>query len=153
MAGAGQRRQAEGDQVAERLEPAGHRRGQGLLGCDVWEHSYYLDFRNRRPDYLQNWVDNLANYEYAEAQLKSALMTRCPAGASKTRPPRCEVPCPTACLFPMVCFTRCSPAERAGGILRYGAGRWAVYCYKNLQGGTGHENVVLRQAVDLRGVA
>ena len=46
--------------------------GKALLGCDVWEHSYYLDFRNVRPDYLQNWVDNLANYEYAEAQLKAA---------------------------------------------------------------------------------
>ncbi|MEA2726084.1 MAG: superoxide dismutase, Fe-Mn family, partial [Acetobacteraceae bacterium] len=43
--------------------------GKVLLGCDVWEHSYYLDFRNRRPDYLQNWLDNLANYEYAEAHL------------------------------------------------------------------------------------
>jgi Fe-Mn family superoxide dismutase len=43
--------------------------GKVLLGCDVWEHSYYLDFRNRRPDYLQNWVDVLANYEYAAAQL------------------------------------------------------------------------------------
>jgi superoxide dismutase, Fe-Mn family len=43
--------------------------GKVLLGVDVWEHSYYLDFRNRRPDYLQNFVDNLANYEYAEAQL------------------------------------------------------------------------------------
>ena len=37
--------------------------GRALLGCDVWEHSYYLDFRNRRPDYVQNWLDNLANYE------------------------------------------------------------------------------------------
>jgi Fe-Mn family superoxide dismutase len=46
--------------------------GKVLLGCDVWEHSYYLDFRNVRPDYLQNWVDNLANYEFAEAQLKAA---------------------------------------------------------------------------------
>ena len=46
--------------------------GKALLGCDVWEHSYYLDFRNVRPDYLQNWIDNLANYEYAEAQLKAA---------------------------------------------------------------------------------
>jgi Fe-Mn family superoxide dismutase len=43
--------------------------GKALLGCDVWEHSYYLDFRNRRPDYLQNWLDNIANYEFALAQL------------------------------------------------------------------------------------
>jgi Fe-Mn family superoxide dismutase len=43
--------------------------GKVLLGCDVWEHSYYLDFRNRRPDYLQNWMDKLANYDYAASQL------------------------------------------------------------------------------------
>jgi superoxide dismutase, Fe-Mn family len=46
--------------------------GKALLGCDVWEHSYYLDFRNRRPDYLQNWVDKIANYEFAAAQLQKA---------------------------------------------------------------------------------
>ena len=43
--------------------------GKTLLVCDVWEHAYYVDFRNRRPDFLQNWLDNLANYEYAAAQL------------------------------------------------------------------------------------
>ncbi len=40
--------------------------GKALLGVDVWEHSYYLDFRNRRPDYVQNWLDKIANYAYAE---------------------------------------------------------------------------------------
>ena len=35
-----------------------------ILGVDVWEHSYYIDYRNRRPDYLKAWVDHLINWEY-----------------------------------------------------------------------------------------
>ena len=55
--------------TANGSNPLAEKQGKVLLGCDVWEHAYYLDFRNVRPNYLQNWVDNLANYEYAEAQL------------------------------------------------------------------------------------
>jgi superoxide dismutase len=35
-----------------------------IPGCDVWEHSYYIDYRNRRPDYLQAFVDHLINWDY-----------------------------------------------------------------------------------------
>ena len=34
-----------------------------LLGCDVWEHSYYVDFKNKRPDYLKRFIDNLVHWE------------------------------------------------------------------------------------------
>ncbi len=43
-----------------------------ILGCDVWEHSYYIDYRNRRPDYLKAFVDNLVNWEYVEKMFAEA---------------------------------------------------------------------------------
>ena len=40
-----------------------------ILGCDVWEHSYYVDYRNRRPEYLDNFFEKLVNWEFVESQL------------------------------------------------------------------------------------
>ena len=36
---------------------------KALLGCDVWEHSHYIDYRNARPKYLEAFIDNLVNWE------------------------------------------------------------------------------------------
>jgi superoxide dismutase, Fe-Mn family len=38
--------------------------GAPILGCDVWEHSYYIDYRNARQKYLEAFVDNLVNWDY-----------------------------------------------------------------------------------------
>tara|TARA_B100000674_G_scaffold307740_1_gene255601 strand:+ start:16 stop:609 length:594 start_codon:yes stop_codon:yes gene_type:complete len=38
-----------------------------ILGCDVWEHSYYIDYKNKRPDYLNNFFDKLINWEYVDS--------------------------------------------------------------------------------------
>ena len=40
--------------------------------CDVWEHSYYIDYRNRRPDYLKAFVENLVNWEYVDQLFSKA---------------------------------------------------------------------------------
>ena len=43
-----------------------------ILGCDVWEHSYYIDYRNARPKYLEAWFDGLVNWEYVEQMFEAA---------------------------------------------------------------------------------
>jgi Fe-Mn family superoxide dismutase len=43
-----------------------------LLTCDVWEHAYYLDYQNRRPDFVQTFLDKLVNWEFAAANLARA---------------------------------------------------------------------------------
>ena len=36
---------------------------QALVTCDVWEHAYYIDYRNRRPDYVETFLDHLINWD------------------------------------------------------------------------------------------
>ena len=40
-----------------------------LLGCDVWEHSYYVDYQSRRPEYLENFFEKLINWEFVASNL------------------------------------------------------------------------------------
>lgn len=43
-----------------------------LLVCDLWEHAYYLDYKNERPKFLDAFLTKLANWRFAEAQFQAA---------------------------------------------------------------------------------
>ena len=64
----------EGDSALEITKTANAdlplKHGQkALLTMDVWEHAYYIDFRNARPNYISNFLDNLINWEFAAQNL------------------------------------------------------------------------------------
>jgi Fe-Mn family superoxide dismutase len=44
-----------------------------LFTVDVWEHAYYLDYQNRRVDFVRTVLDNLANWDFVAAQLEKAI--------------------------------------------------------------------------------
>lgn len=43
-----------------------------ILACDVWEHAYYIDYRNKRPDYVSIFIEHMINWDFANIHLEKA---------------------------------------------------------------------------------
>jgi len=65
-------KKADGSVDIVNMGPAGTPLTTGdkaLLCIDVWEHAYYIDYRNRRPDFVTTFLNSLANWDFAAANL------------------------------------------------------------------------------------
>ena len=58
--------------------------GAPLLVCDLWEHAYYLDYKNDRPGFLGVWFDGVANWSFVDRQFKAARGEGTPFAYPKT---------------------------------------------------------------------
>ena len=70
--------QAKPDGTIETLKTANGdtallKEGVPVLGCDVWEHAYYLDYKQDRKGYLEAWFDKIINWEFAGKQYDAAV--------------------------------------------------------------------------------
>ena len=67
--------------------------GTPILGVDVWEHSYYIDYRNARPKYLEAFVDNLINWDYVLEAVRGSdgLMAADHPAKPRTQPGLCSL--------------------------------------------------------------
>jgi Fe-Mn family superoxide dismutase len=62
---------------------------KALLTLDVWEHAYYIDFRNLRPKYIETFFSHLANWDFAAANLKGlSWLAHAPADCLSAAPRR-----------------------------------------------------------------